>query len=49
MAKGKGLKIIIVGCGKVGETLVDKLSREGHDITIINKQRRPGAAACQYV
>ena len=37
MAKGKGLKIIIVGCGKVGETLVDKLSREGHDITIIDK------------
>ena len=31
-----GLKIIIVGCGKVGSTLVDQLCREGHDITIID-------------
>lgn len=34
----KGLKIIIVGCGKVGSTLVEQLSREGHDITIIDKR-----------
>ncbi|MCD8019499.1 MAG: Trk system potassium transporter TrkA [Clostridiales bacterium] len=33
----KGLKIIIVGCGKVGETLVEQLVREGHDITIIDQ------------
>ena len=33
----KGLKIIIVGCGKVGTTLVEQLSKEGHDITIIDK------------
>ncbi len=33
----KGLRIIIVGCGKVGVTLVEQLSREGHDITIIDK------------
>lgn len=32
----KGLKIIIVGCGKVGTTLVEQLSNEGHDITIID-------------
>ena len=25
----KGLKIIIVGCGKVGTTLVEQLSRRG--------------------
>lgn len=31
-----GLRIIIVGCGKVGSTLVDQLCREGHDITIID-------------
>ena len=31
-----GLKIIIVGCGKVGSTLVDQLCREGHDVTIID-------------
>lgn len=37
MAKDKGLNIIIVGCGKVGETLVEQLSREGHDITIVDK------------
>lgn len=33
----KGLNIIIVGCGKVGSTLTEQLSREGHDITIIDK------------
>ncbi len=33
----KGLQIIIVGCGKVGRTLVEQLSREGHDITIIDR------------
>ena len=32
-----GLNIIIVGCGKVGCTLVEQLSHEGHDITIIDK------------
>lgn len=35
--QNEGLKIIIVGCGKVGCTLVEQLSREGHDITIIDK------------
>ncbi|MCD8355321.1 MAG: Trk system potassium transporter TrkA [Clostridia bacterium] len=33
----KGLKIIIVGGGKVGSTLIQQLSREGHIITIIDK------------
>lgn len=32
-----GLNIIIVGCGKVGATLTEQLSKEGHDITIIDK------------
>lgn len=31
------MKIIIVGAGKVGETLTQELSREGHDITVIDK------------
>lgn len=35
--KSKGLSIIIVGCGRVGTTLVEQLSSEGHDITIIDK------------
>ena len=39
MPKNKGLSIVIVGCGKVGVTLVEKLSREGHDITVIDKNR----------
>lgn len=29
-AESKGLKVIIVGCGKVGTSVVDQLSREGH-------------------
>ena len=39
MQKRKGLSIIIVGCGKVGITLVEQLSREGHDITVIDRNR----------
>ena len=34
--KENGLNIIIVGCGKVGATLVEQLSKEGHDITVIS-------------
>lgn len=33
----RGLQIIIVGCGKVGVTLIQQLSHEGHDITVIDK------------
>lgn len=36
--KENGLKIIIVGCGKVGANLVAQLSKEGHDITVIDKK-----------
>ena len=32
-----GLNIIIVGCGKVRRALVEQLSKEGHYITIIDK------------
>ena len=31
------MKIIIVGCGKVGSTLAEHLDQEGHDITIIDR------------
>lgn len=31
------MKIIIVGCGKVGTTLAEHLYAEGHDVTIIDK------------
>ena len=37
--KAKGLNIIIVGCSRVGLTLVEQLSAEGHDITIVDKDR----------
>ena len=49
MTKQNGLKIIIVGCGKVGQTLIEQLSREGHDITIIDKNaQRVEAVANTY-
>ena len=37
--KGKDLKIIIVGTGKVGTTLAHKLTDEGCDVTIVDKNR----------
>lgn len=40
ISEKKGLKIIIVGCGKIGTTLTEKLSAEGHDITIIDKNAK---------
>lgn len=36
-AAKQGLRILIVGCGKVGNTLVAQLTKEGHDITVIDK------------
>lgn len=30
------MKILIIGCGKVGRTLTEQLSREGHDIVVID-------------
>ena len=32
-----GLHIILVGCGKVGATIIEQLSKEGHDITVIDQ------------
>ena len=32
-----GLNILIIGCGKVGQTLIEQLCLEGHDITVIDK------------
>ena len=38
------MKIILVGCGKVGTALARQLSEEGHNVTIIdtNKARCAG-------
>jgi len=35
------MKIVIVGDGKVGSTLAEQLSREGHEITIIDRSGVP--------
>ena len=32
-----GLNIIIAGCGKVGISLTERLAKEGHDITVIDR------------
>ena len=31
------MKIIVVGCGKVGSALVKQLSEEGHDVSVVDK------------
>ena len=31
------MKIIIVGCGKIGKSMIASLTSEGHDITIVDK------------
>lgn len=35
------MNIIIVGCGKVGATLAEQLSKEGHDIVVVDKKSAP--------
>lgn len=39
-SKKQGLHIMIIGCGKVGRTLVEQLCLEGHDITVIDKNAK---------
>lgn len=34
------MKIIIVGCGKIGETLLQSLEAEGHDITVVDSDQK---------
>ena len=31
------MKIIVIGDGKVGQTIIENISKEGHDVTIIDK------------
>ena len=41
MIPGKGenaMKIIIVGCGKIGETLMDRFVHEGHDVVAVDSR-----------
>ena len=37
--QAKVLKVVILGCGRVGSTLAKQLSQEGHKITIIDLTR----------
>ena len=34
------MKVIIVGCGRVGSGLASQLSQEGHDVAIVDKDRQ---------
>ncbi|MBR5287279.1 MAG: Trk system potassium transporter TrkA [Clostridia bacterium] len=38
--RNRVFSIIIVGCGKVGQTLIEQLAREGHNITVIDTSER---------
>ena len=31
------MKIVVIGAGKIGVTLVDQLLREGHEITVVDR------------
>ncbi len=44
----KSLKIIIVGCGKVGMTLAERLSQEKHDVTVIDSSAQKVQQATTY-
>lgn len=33
------MKIVVIGCGKIGKTIVEQVSKEGHDITIIDNDK----------
>ena len=40
------MRIIIVGCGKVGAALAEQLSAEGHELTLVDmSERRLGELA----
>ena len=34
------MKIIVVGCGKVGSALARQLSEEGHDVSVVDKNQQ---------
>lgn len=40
MQIGADMNIIIVGCGNVGATLAEQLSKEGHDITVVDTREQ---------
>lgn len=34
------MKIIVVGCGKVGSALARQLSEEGHDVSVVDRNQQ---------
>ena len=42
------MNIIIVGCGRIGSTLVEELSGENHDISIIDEKTVSGFTTTGY-
>lgn len=34
------MRIVVVGCGKIGETIIESLETEGHEITVIDNDQR---------
>ena len=34
------MKVVIVGCGRVGSTLAKNLSQDGHDVAVVDVSRR---------
>ncbi len=41
------MQIIIVGCGNVGKTITERLSNEGHNITVVDKKPEVVNAVCE--
>ncbi|MFZ3062601.1 MAG: NAD-binding protein, partial [Actinomycetota bacterium] len=31
------MKVIVAGCGRVGSSLANRLSMEGHDVAVVDK------------
>ena len=43
------MKIIIIGCGKVGSTLAEELCEEDHDLTVIDKNPQKIQQICESI
>ena len=41
------MKIIIIGCGKVGSTLAEELCEEDHELTMIDKNPQKIQQICE--
>jgi trk system potassium uptake protein TrkA len=39
MCQGLRMRVIVVGCGRVGSELAQRLQSEGHDVVIVDKNR----------